>query len=365
VTPGLFSRLRLLTARPPARPSKASARRSARSAVAWFALATFGLSGATLIAADALRIRDPEYGRRATALRARVAENPARPLVLVVGSSRVGAAICPAAWEAVRGDRAPMLFNLGRAGAGPVLQLMMLRRALAEGVKPAVVLLEYWPPLLNHEHAPEFGRIPAEHVFASDMHTIRDYWQDGGEFERRAWRTRLNPISSLRRTLMLQLDPTWLPWSSRVEMVWANLDAWGWLPGLDFPTEGCAEREKWLAKWEPILRPQLRSFAVGDRAERALREAVALARSHGAAVGLVYLPESSEVRGWYSRKYERAMKAHFAELSRELAVPAIDAREWLTDGRVADGFHLSRGGAEEFTRRLGAEVTERFAEVKP
>ena len=42
----------------------------------------------------------------------------------------------------------------GRAGAGPVLQLMMLRRALAEGVRPAVVLLEYWPPLLDHDRAP-------------------------------------------------------------------------------------------------------------------------------------------------------------------------------------------------------------------
>src|SRR5205085_5188544 len=117
-------------------------------------------------------------------------------------------------------------------------------------------LLEYWPPLLDHDRAPEFGRIPPEHVFARDMPTVRGYWPDTTDFENRVWRSRLNPAFTLRRTLMLQIDPTWLPWQSRVEMVWANLDAWGWLPGLDFPPEGCAERAKWLTKWESLYRPQ-------------------------------------------------------------------------------------------------------------
>ncbi|HVL13883.1 MAG TPA: universal stress protein [Gemmata sp.] len=365
MTPGVLAHLRLPVARGGRRThASASARRAARAAVAWFAVGTIGLSAATLAAADVLLLRDPEYGRRAAALHARLADNPGRPLVLVVGSSRVGAAVCPAVWEAEHSG-GPMFINLGRAGAGPVLQLMTLRRVLAEGVRPAVVLLEYWPPLMNHDHAPEFGRIPAEHVLARDLPTVRDYWHDGGTFERRARTSRLNPIFHLRRTLMLQIDPTWTPWPGRTEMVWDTLDGWGWLPGLDFPPEGCAERASWLARWEPVFRPQLRSFAVSGRADRALREAVAVARDHGAAVGLVHLPESSEFRGWYSRQAARAAREYLAGLSRELAVPAIDACEWLTDGLVADGFHPTRRGAQDFTRRLGAEVVGQFPEVRP
>jgi hypothetical protein len=372
VTSGLLGRLRLMIARPHcAKVPARGGRRSARVAVAWFVAASLGLSGATLLAADVLcpAIRDPEYGRRASALHARLAENPGRPLVLVVGSSRVGAGVCPAAWESVRPANParpdPLLFNLGRAGAGPVVQLMMLRRVLAEGVRPAVVLLEYWPPLLNHEHAPEFLRIPPEHVFPADLPLVRDYWRDGGEFERRAWRSRLNPVFSLKRTLMLQVAPEWLPWPKRTEMVWANLDPWGWLPGLDLPAEGSAERERWLTKWEPIFRPQLRTFAVSEPADRALREAVSLARQHGAAVGFVYLPESSEFRGWYSRKAQRAMREHFAKLTAALGVPAIDARDWVRDGHVGDGFHLTRLGAEEFTRKLAPALVAALPGGKP
>ena len=284
--------------------------------------------------------------------------------MLVVGSSRVGAAISPAAWEVDAAPSDPLLFNLGRAGAGPVVQLMMLRRVLAEGVRPAVVLLEYWPPLLDHREAPEFLRIPPEHVFPADLPLVRDYWQDGGEFERRAWRSRLNPVFSLRRTFMLQLAPEWLPWAKRTEMVWANLDAWGWLPGLDLRPDDDAERRRWLAKWEPAFRPQLRNFAVSEPAERALREAAALAREHGAAVGFVYLPESSEFRSWYSRKAERAAREYFTRLTAELRVPAIDARDWLATATsaTASTSRGSRGGVHAKARPGGRR---RVPGVKP
>jgi len=51
-----------------------------------------------------------------------------------------------------------------------------------------------------------------------------------------------------------------------------------------------------------------------------------------------------------------------ASLSRELNVPVIDARNWMDARYLADGFHLSRVGAAEFTRRLGARVVAEFPE---
>ena len=89
-----------------------------------------------------------------------------------------------------------------------------------------------------------------------------------------------------------------------------------------------------------------------------------MAREHGAAVGLLYLPESSEFRSWYPPEAERLAREHLAGLSRDLALPVINAREWMDDGWLVDGFHLSRLGAAEFTRRLGPAIVAAFPEAK-
>jgi hypothetical protein len=52
-------------------------------------------------------------------------------------------------------------------------------------------------------------------------------------------------------------------------------------------------------------------------------------------------------------------------VSAELGVPVIDCREWMPDGAIADGFHLSRSGCAEFTRKLGPAVSATFPAVKP
>ncbi len=369
-TPRILARLWSLLARPPARLRESQpgtkSRRSARSTVVWFVLGTVALSSATLLATDvfAPTLRDPEYGWRAARLRARVAENPDRPLVLVIGSSRVGGAICPAAWEAAwPADAArpkPMLFNMGRAGAGPILQLMTLRRVYAEGFRPAVVLIEYWPPVANEHGGSDFRRITPDQMFAADLPVVRECAKDAREYEWSVWRNRMNPIWGLRRTFMLQLDPEWLPWPKRTEILWINQDPWGWVPGPDLQPEGSEERARYLAASEKVFKPQLRAFAFTPQADRALYESVALARQHGATVGLVYLPESSEFRSWYPAKALKVIEEHLAEQSRELNVPVIDCRTWLPDGYLPDGFHLSKRGGIEFTKRLLPAVAMTF-----
>ena len=95
-------------------------------------------------------------------------------------------------------------------------------------------------------------------------------------------------------------------------------------------------------------------------ADRALRECVALCRAKGAKVALAYLPESSEFRGWMPPGAERAAQEYLARVRRDLDLPLIDARLWLDDGYLVDGFHLSRQGAAEFTRRFGPAVARTF-----
>src|SRR5262249_4895699 len=144
-------------------------RRSARRTIAWFVATVIVLNAVVLVATDALwpRLRDPEYGRRADRLKARIAENPGRPLILALGSSRVGAGVKPTEWEAVRPGRPddPLLFNMAEVGSGPLIQLLTLHRVYAEGVRPEIVLIEYWPPFMAYDEWPEWPRVDWERLY--------------------------------------------------------------------------------------------------------------------------------------------------------------------------------------------------------
>jgi hypothetical protein len=98
-------------------------------------------------------------------------------------------------------------------------------------------------------------------------------------------------------------------------------------------------------------------------ADRALRESVALARANGSNVAFVYLPEASEFAAWMPPEVEDFVQRHLAATCRELDVPLINARHWLDDGYLVDGFHLSRQGAAEFTRLFGAALAETFPDL--
>ena len=95
------------------------------------------------------RLRDPEYGKRLERVHARIAEHPGRPLVLVLGSSRTAMGVRP---DVLADEPAgPLVFNFSLVGSGPVMELMAFRRALADGVRPAAVVVEYWPAFLRED----------------------------------------------------------------------------------------------------------------------------------------------------------------------------------------------------------------------
>lgn len=360
------------TDRAVARPARLFARRrSARAAFGWFAGSLLLAYVAAVAAVDHVwpQLRDPEYGRRVTRLRERVAEHPDRPLVLVVGSSRVSFGLSPAAWEETRpNDPArpdPLLFNLSLVGSGPVIELLALRRAYADGVRPDAVVLEYWPPFLREDgpfHEPD----RVDHVRLSDRDRpwVRDYFPKPDETEALMRADRLRPLWHARHRLLAQLAPRWQPWDRRMDMAWANLDPWGWLPGIDEPVPDPVWRPKRLDHCEKIYRDQFQGYSIHPMADRAVREAVALARANGAKVGFVYMPESSEFRGWMPPEVDQMGRDHLAGLCRELDVPLIDARLWMEDRYLVDGFHLSRQGAGEFSRRFGPAVAATFPALR-
>lgn len=343
--------------------------RAARVALAWFAVMFLALQAAAFLAMNEVwpALRDPEYGRRVARLKERLAENPGRPLVVVIGSSRAAMGVRPDVWEATRPGNAhdPLLFNMSLVGSGPLLELFCLRRLYADGVRPAAVVFEYWPPFLR-EDGPywELGRVDPRRLLPTDEPFIREFADNPDEVARRMRLSRWNPLYENRDRWLGQVAPSWLPWERRADVAWVGLDAWGWLPGVDDPTPpNPAIRSHRLAHCETIYRTQFVGYTIDPRADRGLREAVALARSHGAQVAFAYLPEASEFRGWIPPAVEAASREHLARLRHELNVPLIDARLWLTDGLLVDGFHMSRTGAAEFTRRFGPAVAATFPDL--
>lgn len=367
---GFLTRLRLarLLARPAlsgAREVRRRSRRGARAVLLGCALAVVALhAGMVALVADP-RVRDPEYGRRLARLRDRAAENPGRPLVVVVGSSRVTMGVRAAAWEETRpADPArpdPLLFNLGIVGAGSVMELVALNRLFAHGVRPDAVLIEYWPPfLLSERQWDETARVSPGRMMDCDRPVVRDHFPDPGRVEAEMDRRRWNPVSADRDRLT-QLLPGGLGLRPEGAFAWQRVDPWGWVPALDpAETPGVEPdwREKVAARVAASYRPLFAAHRISPGSDRALREAVALARANGAAVALLYLPESAAFRRLYPPRVERAAAAHLAALRGDLGVSVIDCREWMPEGRSADGYHLTPTGAAEFTRRLGPAVAE-------
>src|SRR5262245_35057177 len=88
--------------------------------------------------------RDPEYGTKRRLLHALLAEQPDRPLLLVLGSSRTDAGLRPDRLPDVL-PGSPVVFNFSLVGSGPFKELLCLHRLLAEGIRPQWLIVECWP----------------------------------------------------------------------------------------------------------------------------------------------------------------------------------------------------------------------------
>jgi len=346
--------------------ARGRSRRKARAALGWCVAGVVLIHATMVLAMDVAwpPLRDPEYGRRTSALQKRTNKYPDRPLVLFFGSSRTAMGIKPDAWEAVRpgtpGD--PLLFNMAIVGSGPITELLTVRRVYDDGFRPAVVLLEYWPPFLRQD-----GR------FAEQTHTdpvrlqwrdqpvIRNYFHSPDETNRRMWVSRLNVLKENRNRLLVQMNPEFFPRAGRIGKEWAELDSWGWLPGMDPTLDDSATRRRLREHQRPTYRDFFDGHTIHPDSDRALREIIAFVRQQGAEVGFLYLPESAEFQSWYPAEVERTSREYLFALSRELNVPVIDTRNWMGEQYLADGFHLSRIGAGVFTAKLGPAIATAFA----
>jgi hypothetical protein len=254
------------------------------------------------------------------------------------------------------------VFNFGLSGAGPLQELLCLRRLLDAGVRPTWVLVEVLPPVLRDTD--EETRLKVQRLAWNDVAFLRRYVQRPGEMEREWVGGALVPWHTHRFCLLSHFAPAWLPWFSRQDHVWRRLDAFGWLtyPHETVTPEAYARE---LEKTRQEYAHRFQQFRVAEVAERALGELLTLCRREGIGAALFVMPEGSEFRGWYPPDMSREVEAYLARLAREHGVAVTDARAWVADGQFIDGHHLLPYGAAAFSARFGREALRPLLERRP
>lgn len=308
-------------------------------------------------------LRDPEYGRKLIRLRQHRETYPDRPLVLVLGSSRAAMGVRP---EVIENDpelmsdpTRPMVFNASLVGSGPVMEFLCLRRLIDRGVRPDAVVLEVWPPFLYQEGIfLEEGRLDTNRLYWKDYSLVRQYSSDPKKLaEDHAW-ARWAPWFSHRFFLLSQIMPGWLKQANRRDFAWDDMNEWGWLPG-PVDTDDPTVRQTRIASSFGYYGPMLADWAVSPVSHDAMCSLLSYCQEKDIPVTLIVLPEASEFRDWYASHSRERAEAYLEFLTSTYDTTLIDCRDWIDDARLLDGFHLTRGGAEEYSLRFGREVLPR------
>jgi hypothetical protein len=314
---------------------------------------------------------DPIWQFRMGRLKARLAEAPGRPLVLVLGSSRPANAFSPqdlGDWRP-RGRPAPVVFNVAMLGAGPVRELLSLRRVLAEGIRPEWVLVEAWPAFWGQEGPYcETDAILRTDTYWSDLRVLGHLYKAGWEGFGRVCAQAL-PVVHNRTAVFNQYLPFLVDRNTDGDirawrMHWQTLDDWGWLP----TRMSQAPRQYWekgLEKVRDVTRPTLEKLRVTPLVDWTYRKILEECRGRGIKLAFVVLPEHSALRGWYTPHTHAVFNGYLLRLQKEHGTPVIDTRDWVPDEQFVDFSHVQDSGAHTFSTRFGREVLRPLLEGAP
>jgi hypothetical protein len=338
-------------------------RRKACRALVWTLVVFAAVQGIVAVYLLWVRpeLRDPEFEPVRHGLQARLATLPNRPLVLILGTSRAATMFRPNALPPPpAGQPAPLVHNCAFLASGPIRELLMLRRFLADGVRPDWLLVEIWPAYLVQrgvywEDATNVRR----DLRAVDWPVVSNYFSKLTDARSLLLTNVLVPSFAYRRRLLEELAPDLLPPEKPNPFVWVNpprpADEAGWMkaPGVRVEAKaGAFNASVFRVGFARLSNP----FEVYPPADRALRDLLTLASRHGARVALVLYPDHSDLRDGGSAQIAEAYRAYLAKLSAEFGVPVIDVRDWIADGEFTDPTHAHASAAGPFTERFGREI---------
>ena len=335
-------------------------RRHAARSVCSFVATLLAANVALVVALDRAppRWHDPEYGKRLGLLIERRREQPGRPFVVALGSSRVAIGLHPASLPAAS-SCGPALFNMALVGSGPVMELICFRRLLADGVRPDAVLIEYWPAFLHEAGSyHEAARFDVHRLRPCDERAVCENFPDPARRLRDWHVARALPLRTHRQNVWNQLLPGGLPRSARIDGLWTRIDPWGRLADRD--TVGDAERLTLKDVHTDYYRGLFVGYEVSEVADRGLRQLLRECAEAGIPAALLLMPDSPAFAEWVPPDAVRRAADHERQLRADLAVPVIDARGWIAAAHLPDRVHLLTPGAAEFTRRLHGELARVF-----
>jgi hypothetical protein len=301
-------------------------------------------------------IRDPFYGYKAERLRGRATGSAPRPFtVVMLGSSRTASALEAGILEKRLErelSRPVVAFNFGVPGSGPVTELLHLRRLLAGGVRPDLLLVEVLPPLLDGQlgHPREAQWLPAARLWHGELSALERFGFPSAELRRAWWQGWSVPWFTHRFAILSWVAPACQPYQL-LEDWGRGDDKSGWAPRPPLT----ASPERALARARKEYATYLQSFRLGASACEALAEIIALCRREGIAPALVLMPEGPMFRSWYPPAVWSQIRNYLSRISSAFDVPLINAREWLAESAFADSHHLRSEGATAFTERLARE----------
>jgi len=303
-------------------------------------------------------LRDLEFDLKISRLRTLVDAEPQRPLLLVLGSSRVASGVDPDS-VALASTQKPLVFNAGLTGGGPMAELLCLRRLLASGIRPTWIVAEVFPGILARGAAELTNAGYVERLDFSEMAALRKYVTKPLVQDLEWAKLRLTACSSMRFGMQYRYAPSWTLLRNAANPSWTTWErqtAGGWMtPPERLPAK---VRQGMVAKARQAYSEGLGNFAVPDASDQALRDFVELCRSENIGLALVWLPEAQEFKNLYGPDAAATAAVYFEKLHQELDVPYVNARNWIADDGFLDGHHLSASGAKVFTRRLTREVVE-------
>jgi hypothetical protein len=279
---------------------------------------------------------------------------PAR--VLALGNSLMAAGFDETVFDSAAGMTASKgAVNLSLGASSPVEQLLLLRYALAHGIRPHLLMYGYYDLQLsepvqfsandmigNHAmlyylepmYARQFYSLSArDSLQFSALHTVPMFADRGAIWSK---------VEILRRSMAQQGMPQ------------ENTNEFG--RAADFsllePANADAFRKDSEAAMQAPLAP-------------AVAELFRQAHEAGMDIVLVEMPMRRSHRAqFYETKWWNDYTAHIRELLRPYNVTFVDASAWAAeDSLFADPLHLSRQGAVLFSRRIGELLSHKTAQI--
>jgi hypothetical protein len=303
-------------------------------------------------------VRDPDYERLKSIIQTRQAEFPGRQLEIVLGSSRTKLGLRAEQLNHPEDGAAPLVINCGVSAGGPMMDQVLLRRLLEDGIRPNRVFVEVMPMSLSIRHgAPsEEKNLPTGRFSALEVVRLFHYYAQPYRLLGPWGLARIVPVQRHHAELRdaLELD---VPAEGRPEH-YGERDDFGWAgDNRSFSgTDVARQTQENLVWYESALTQP----APAPGALEAYRDLVTLCTREHIDVVLFVPPEGSAFRT-FAPDVAACQMDTVRDLACELKVPLIDGRTWVDDDKFFDGHHTTIEGARQFTRGFKHAVIEAYS----